>query len=75
MKLEDRRHRDTAKAKGWSPEIPVGKVDTVNRVENNINIFDKREYIGFPGVSDLGMLHIDMIRQLGRPCQLFTQRK
>jgi hypothetical protein len=61
--------------KGLSLEIPIGKVNTLNRVENKTNVFDMREYIGFPGVSDLGMLHIVMIRQLGRPCQFFTQRE
>lgn len=30
----------------------------MNRVENNINIVVKREYIGFPGVSDRVRLHI-----------------
>lgn len=55
------------KLKGLSLEILIGKVDTVVRVENNINTFDKREYIDFPGVGDLGMLHIVMIRQRGRP--------
>lgn len=55
------------KLKGLSPEIPIGKVNTVNRVENNINISVKRGYIDFPGVGDLGMLHIVMMRQRGRP--------
>jgi hypothetical protein len=55
------------KMKGLSLEIPIGKVDTVNRVENNINMFVKREHIGFPGVRDLGMLHSVMVRQRGRP--------
>jgi len=47
--------------KGMSLEIPIGKVDTVVRVENNINIFVKREYVGFPGVGDHRMLHIDIM--------------
>ena len=55
------------KLKGLSPEIPFGKVDTFTRVENNTNIFVMREYISFPGVGDLGMLHIVMMRQRGRP--------
>jgi hypothetical protein len=53
------------KMKGLSFEIPIGKVDAVNRVENNINMCAKREYNSFPGVSDLGMLHIVMVRQRG----------
>jgi len=48
--------------KGLSSEIPIGKVDTVVRVENNTSIFAKREYAGFPGVGDLGMLYIDMMQ-------------
>jgi hypothetical protein len=48
--------------KGLSLEILIGKVDTVVRVENNINIFAEREYVGFPGVGDHRMLHIDMIQ-------------
>lgn len=48
--------------KGLSLEILIGKVDTVVRVENKISIFVKREYVGFPGVGDHRMLHIDMIQ-------------
>jgi len=61
--------------KGISLEIPIGKVHTVVRVENNTPIFAKREYRGFPEVSDLGMLTIVMVRKRGRPCSFFTQRK
>jgi len=70
-KLVGRKH----KLKGISLEILIGKVHTVNRVENNTLIFAKREYWGFPGVKDLGMLNSVMVRQRGRPCSLFTQRK
>ena len=55
------------KLKRLSPEIVVGKADTLDGVESNINIIAKQEYINFPGVGDLGMLHIVMIYQLGRP--------
>lgn len=48
--------------KGLSLEILIGKFDTVVRVENKIKIFVKREYVGFPGVRDHRMLHIDMIQ-------------
>ncbi|TJX58446.1 hypothetical protein E8P77_22070 [Soehngenia saccharolytica] len=48
--------------KGLSLDIRIGKVNTVDRVENNINIFVKREYIDFPGVVDHRMLYIDMIQ-------------
>jgi hypothetical protein len=48
--------------KGLSPEIPIGKVNTVTWVENNTDIFVRREYIGFPGVGDHRMLHIVMIQ-------------
>ena len=52
--------RGKRKLKGLSPEIPIGKVDTLTVVENKTNVFAKREYIGFPGVDDHRMLHIDM---------------
>lgn len=55
------------KLKGMSHEILKGKVDALNRAENNISIIDKREYANFPGVRDLGMLHMVMVRQRGRP--------
>lgn len=55
------------KLKGLSPEIVVGKADTLDGVESNINIFAMREYINLPGVGDLGMLYIVMMHQLGRP--------
>lgn len=48
--------------KGLSLEIPIGKVDTVVRVENNIAIVAKRDYCHFPGVGDHRMLYIDMIQ-------------
>lgn len=48
--------------KGLSLDIRIGKVDTVDKVENNINIFAKQEYIDFPGVDDHRMLYIDMIQ-------------
>ena len=48
--------------KGLSLDIRIGKVDTVDRVEDNTNIFAKREYIDFPGVDDHRMLYIDMIQ-------------
>lgn len=48
--------------KGLSLDIHIGKVNTVDKIENNTNIFAKREYIGFPGVSDHRMLYIDMIQ-------------
>lgn len=72
-KVAGRKH--CTKLKGLSLEITIGKVDTLTRVENKINIHARREYIGFPGVGDLGMLHSVMMRQRGRPCRLFTQRK
>jgi hypothetical protein len=56
-------------------EIPIGKVNTFVEVENNILIFDKREYKGFPGVVDLRMLYIDMIQSTWETLLLFTQRK
>ncbi len=52
LKVEENKPRNTV----------IGKVDTVVWVENNINIFVKREYIGFPGVGDQRMLYIDMIQ-------------
>jgi len=48
--------------KGLSLEIPIGKVDVLNRTENNINIFVMQEYVNFPGVRDHRMLYIDMIQ-------------
>lgn len=48
--------------KGLSLDIHIGKVDAVDKVENNINIFAKQEYIGFLGVRDHRMLYIDMIQ-------------
>lgn len=45
--------------KGLSLEIPIRKVDTVDRVEDNTNIIVKREYIGFLGVGDHRMLYTD----------------
>ena len=50
------------KLKELSHEIPIKRADTVLRVESNINIFVKREYVGFPGVDDHRMLYIDMIQ-------------
>lgn len=48
--------------KGLSHDIRIGKVNTVDKVENNTNIFVMQEYIGFPGVRDHRMLYIDMIQ-------------
>ena len=45
-----------------SLEIPIGRADTVDRVESNICIIVKQEYTDFPGVVDLRMLYIDMIQ-------------
>lgn len=55
------------KLKGLSLGIPIGKVDTLNRVENNTTLVVMREYSSFPGVSDHGMLDTVMMRQRGRP--------
>ena len=48
--------------KGLSHEIPIGRADTVDRVESNICIIIKLEYTGLLGVVDLRMLYIDMIQ-------------
>ena len=48
--------------KGLSLDIHIGKVNTIDKVENNTNIFSKREYVSFPGVGDHRMLYIDMIQ-------------
>lgn len=61
--------------KGLILEIPIRKADTVDGVESNIRIFDKREDTDFPGVVDLRMLYIDMIQSTLETLLLFTQRK
>lgn len=61
--------------KGLSLDIPIGKVDIVDRIENNTNIFDMREYISFPGVDDHRMLYIGMIQSTWETLSFFTQRK
>ena len=61
--------------KGLSLEIPIGKDDTVDRVENKTNTIDMRECISFPGVVDHRMLYIDMIQSTWETLLLFTQRK
>ena len=48
--------------KGMSLEIPIGKVDTVVRVEDKISIVAMQEYTGFPGVGDHRMPYIDRIQ-------------
>ena len=48
--------------KGLSHEIPIGRADTVDRVESSICIIIKLEYTGLLGVVDLRMLYIDMIQ-------------
>lgn len=55
--LVGRKH----KLKGLSLEIPIGKVDTMIRVENNTLFIAKQEEESFPGVGDLGMLDIVMM--------------
>lgn len=49
------------KLKGLSLESPIGKADTVNRVESNTLFIAKQEEESFPGVSDLGMLDTVMM--------------
>ena len=48
--------------KGLSHEIPIRKVDAVNRAVDKIKIIVMQEYFGFLGVRDLGVLHIVMIQ-------------
>ena len=48
--------------KGLSLDIPIGKVDIFDRIENNTDIFDMRECVSFPGVDDHRMLYIDMMQ-------------
>lgn len=61
--------------KGSSPEILIGKVNTVDRVENNIGTFDKREFTGFPGVVDHRMLYIDISQSTWEVLWFYTQRE
>ena len=65
------------KLKELSLESPIRKVDadTVNRVENNIDIPVWQECAGFSVVIDPGMLYIVMMRQLGSLRAFNTQIK
>ena len=61
--------------KGLSLEIPIGRVNTVDRVENNIGTFDKLECAGFPGVVDHRMLYIDISQSTWEILWFYTQRE
>lgn len=47
----------SVKLNGLSHYIDIGKVNTVDKVENNTNIFAKQEYVGFLGVRPSHAIH------------------